>query len=263
MLLIIWFIDAYIVVIFSLDVHHENTYEEEEGETGTYILPGTLESGGSSKFNLKKRKIFPQKSYGTKLYETGANLSGEPCLDSRIGNQPLTLIGKGPSGALNVGSIPTKRMRTAARQRFVSPFSTTPTGGMQLEVKQMFQVGITSSYQDEQSSMHAGSQCRKNLEVESTMDYDRQLPYDNSEISTKIKKKKKPKHLGYKNSLNLADANVLVVPGKVRLFSIFFSSSLILWLNWLNSLVLQGFSYEQRLQVDPMMQHEQVTHFSV
>lgn len=222
MLLIIWFIDAYIVVIFSLDVHHVNTYEEEEGETGTYILPGTLESGGSSKFNLKKRKIFPQKSYGTKLYETGANLSGEPCLDSRIGNQPLTLIGKRPSGALNVGSIPTKRMRTAARQRFVSPFSTTPTGGMQLEVKQMFQVGITSSYQDEQSSMHAGSQCRKNLEVESTMDYDRQLPYDNSEISTKIKKKKKPKHLGYKNSLNLADANVLVVPGKVRLFSIYF-----------------------------------------
>ncbi|KAH7679081.1 Nucleoplasmin ATPase protein [Dioscorea alata] len=214
------------------DVHHENTYEEEEGETGTYILPGTLESGGSSKFNIKKRKIFPQKSYGTKLYETGANLSGEPCLDSRIGNQPLTLIGKRPSGALNVGSIPTKRMRTAARQRFLSPFSTTPTGGMQLNSKTDVSSGDTSSYQDEQSSMHAGSQCRKNLEVESTMDYDRQLPYDNSEISTKHKKKKKPKHLGYKNSLNLADANVLVVPGK-------------------------GFSYEQRLQVDPMMQHEQ------
>ncbi|KAJ0980848.1 hypothetical protein J5N97_009103 [Dioscorea zingiberensis] len=214
------------------DVHHETTYEEDEGETGTYILPGALDSGGSTKFNHNKRKIFQQKPYGTKLYEVGASFSGEPCLESRIGNQPLSMTGKRPSGALNVGSIPTKRMRTAARQRVVSPFSTAPTGGIQLTSKTDVSSGDTSSYQDEQSSLHGGSLSRKNLEIESTMDYDRQLPYDNCEISTKPKKKKKPKHLGYKSSLNLADPNVLVVPGK-------------------------GFSYEQRLQVDPMMQHEQ------
>ncbi|RRT85238.1 hypothetical protein B296_00000787 [Ensete ventricosum] len=45
------------------------------------------------------------------------------------------------------------------------------------------------------------------------VDFERQLPYDGNEISSKSKKKKKPKHLGYKNSLNLAEPGLLV-PGK-------------------------------------------------
>ncbi|XP_008790645.2 chromatin modification-related protein EAF1 B-like isoform X2 [Phoenix dactylifera] len=217
------------------DGSRENAYEEDEGETGTYYLSGAFEGGLSSKFTHKRRKNMQQKSCAPRSYEVGTDLSYEPCLESKSGNQSLS-FGKRPSSTLNVGSIPTKRVRSAARQRVVSPFSAGVTESLQVTSKTDVSSGDTNSFQDDQSSLHGGSLPRKNMEIESTVDFRRQLPYDGNEISTtKSRKKKKPKHLRYKNSLNLTDSNVLIVSGK-------------------------GSLYEQRLQVDSTVQHEQKDH---
>nr|XP_010917964.1 chromatin modification-related protein EAF1 B isoform X2 [Elaeis guineensis] len=207
------------------DGSRENAYEEDEGETGTCYLPGAFEGGLSSKFAHKKRKNMQQKC---------PELSYEPCLESKSGNQSLS-FGKRPSGTLNGVSIPTKRVRSAARQRVVSPFSAGVTESLQVTSKTDVSSGDTNSFQDDQSSLHGGSLPRKNMEIESTVDFKRQLSYDGNEISTKSRKKKRPKHLRYKNSLNLTDSSVLIVSGK-------------------------GSLYEQRLQVDSTVQHEQKDH---
>ncbi|KAJ6807399.1 chromatin modification-related protein EAF1 B-like isoform X2 [Iris pallida] len=139
-------------------------------------------------------------------------------------------MGKRPSSSLNVCSIPTKRVRTAARQRILSPFSAGVSGSLQVTSKTDVSSGGTNSFQDDQSSMHGGSQVQKNMEVESTVDFERHITSDGIEISTKSKKKKKSKHGGY--TMNITDTGVLVGSGK-------------------------GSLLDQRLQVDSMVQHEQ------
>ncbi|XP_044494241.1 chromatin modification-related protein EAF1 B-like isoform X2 [Mangifera indica] len=156
--------------------YHNVGYDEEEGETSAYYLPGTFEGSKSSKFSQKKRKSMP---YGHGI----------------VGFQQSMSIGKRPASNLNVGPIPTKRMRTASRQRIISPFSAGAGGSLQVPTKTDASSGDTSSYQDDQSTLHGGAQIQKSVEVESTGDFDRQLPYDCAETSTKPKKKKKAKHL--------------------------------------------------------------------
>ncbi|WOK93485.1 chromatin modification-related protein EAF1 B-like isoform X4 [Canna indica] len=209
----------------------ENVYEEDEAETGTYLLPGTFEVGLSSKLSHKKRKHVQQKSSVLRLNE--GDFSYEPCLEGKSGNQPFMSNGKRTPSTFNVGSFPTKRVRTASRQRLVSPYPSGVIGSVPMTSKTDASSEDTSSFLDEQSSLHGGSMPRKNSGFETTMDFERQLPFDGNEISSKSKKKKKkPKHLGYRNSLNLGEPGILVVPGK-------------------------GSSYERRLQADPVIQHEQ------
>ncbi|XP_059431988.1 chromatin modification-related protein EAF1 B-like isoform X2 [Corylus avellana] len=169
--------------------YEENAYDEDEGETSTFSLPGAFEGSKSSKFAQKKRKIL-MKSYTSRSYEVGADMPY-----CTTGNQQSMMIGKRPA-SLNVGSIPTKRMRTATRQRVLSPFSTGATGNMQAQVKTDASSGDTNSCQDDQSTLHGGSQIQKSVEVESVGDFEKQLPYDCAETSIKLKKKKKAKHLG-------------------------------------------------------------------
>jgi hypothetical protein len=168
-------------------------YDEDEGETSTFSLPGAFEGSKSSKFAQKKRKSL-MKSYTSRSYEVGADM-----LYCTTGNQQSMMIGKRPA-SLNVGSIPTKRMRTATRQRVLSPFSTGATGNIQAQVKTDASSGDTNSCQDDQSTLHGGSQIQKSVEVESVGDFEKQLPYDCAETSIKLKKKKKAKHLVHKNS---------------------------------------------------------------
>ncbi|XP_042376811.1 chromatin modification-related protein EAF1 B-like isoform X1 [Zingiber officinale] len=216
--------------------HGEDVYEEEEGETGTYHLPGNFEGGLLSKLAHKKRKHMQQKSSATRHNEDGTYFSYEPCSEYKSGNQPFILNGKRNSSTFNVGSFPTKRVRTASRQRFVSPYSSGALGPFQMTSKTDASSEDTSSFLDDQSSLHGGSMARKNSGVDNTVDFDRQLSFDGEISSKSKKKKKKPKHLGYKNSLNIGEPGLLVLPGK------------------------QGpirSSYEQRLQTDPSIQHEQ------
>ncbi|XP_039032556.1 chromatin modification-related protein EAF1 B-like isoform X1 [Hibiscus syriacus] len=157
--------------------------EEDEGETSTYSLPGALEGRKSSKLNKKRKN--PMKSFPVRPYETCADLSYGNCA------QQSMLIGKRPGSSLNVHSIPTKRVRTGSRQRLLSPFSsaTAPT-------KTDASSGDNNSFQDDQSTLQGGFQIYKSMEVESTGDFARQLPYDYAETPTKPKKKKKVKNLG-------------------------------------------------------------------
>ncbi|XP_057965746.1 chromatin modification-related protein EAF1 A-like isoform X2 [Malania oleifera] len=166
---------------------------EEDGETSTYYLPGTVESSRLSKFAQKKRKNLT-KSYTARSYELGADTPYGQCMENKIGNQPSILLAKRPASSLNVGSIPTKRMRTASRQRVLSPFSTGVPGGVLAPSKTDASSGDTNSLQDDQSTLHGGSQIQKSLEVESAVDFEKQVPFDCTEIS-KPKKKKKAKHL--------------------------------------------------------------------
>ena len=195
----------------NIDGPRKNEHVEEEGETGSYILPGAYEGTMSSKFPHKKKKNFQQK-YAARSYNIGSDFSYDSCLEGKSANRALMSTGKRPSSTTNVCPIPTKRVRTSSRQRVVSPFSGGVTGSLQMINKTDVSSGDTSSLQDDESSMHGGSQSRKNMEVESTADFEKQLPFDGSETCTKSKKKKS-KHLGY--SLNLSDSGALAVSGKV------------------------------------------------
>ncbi|PKA63353.1 E1A-binding protein p400 [Apostasia shenzhenica] len=215
------------------DGSRDSAFEEDEGETGTDILLGESRGNFSFKVSNKKMKKVQQKSYNQRLREVGTDLSYEPSVDWKFANQSVLISGKRPSpSTVNVGAVPTKRLRTAPRQRMTCPYSTGVPGALQITSKTDVSSGDTCSLQDDQSSLHSGSQPRKNMEVESTVDFERQLPFDGSEISSKSKKIKKPKHFGYKHSLNLADSSLLIIPGNASL-------------------------YEQGMQVDSMVHHDQ------
>ncbi|XP_038693965.1 chromatin modification-related protein EAF1 B-like isoform X2 [Tripterygium wilfordii] len=172
--------------------YHESAYDEDEGETSAYYLPGPLESRKSSKFAQKKRKNI-MKSYNARSYEGGADL---PYGHGTVGCQQSMLLGKRPTNSLNVGSIPTKRMRTASRQRVISPFVVGTYGVLKATRKTDASSGDTSSYQDDKSPLHGGSHIQRSMEVESVGDFGKQVPYNYAETSTRPKKKKKTKNPG-------------------------------------------------------------------
>ncbi|PPD97841.1 hypothetical protein GOBAR_DD05095 [Gossypium barbadense] len=179
-------------------------YDEDEGETSTYYLPGAFEGRKSSKLNKKKRKN-PMKSYPARPYEMDADLPYGSCAQQSV------LIGKRPGSSLNVGPIPTKRVRTGSRQRVISPFgSAAAAGGLQAPMKTDASSGDTNSFQDDQSTLHGGFPMQKSNEVESIGDFERQLPYDCAETPTKPKKKKKAKNLVRRNSSVLTDWGLFI-----------------------------------------------------
>lgn len=98
--------------------YEETAYDEDEGETSTYYLPSNYEGCRSSKSAQKKHKN-RIKSYTNRSNEVGTDL---PYVHYSTGTQPSTIFGKRPAN-FNVGTTPTKRMRTASQQRVVSPFA--------------------------------------------------------------------------------------------------------------------------------------------
>ncbi|XP_061367832.1 chromatin modification-related protein EAF1 B-like isoform X2 [Gastrolobium bilobum] len=162
----------------------ENTYDEEEGETSAYYLPSDCSK--SSKSVLKKHK-------NLKFYSGDAR-TDLPYVQYTTGTRPSMLFEKRPA-SLNVGSIPTKRMRTTTRHRVVSPF-TVNTGTLQSQAKTDASSGDTNSFHDDQSTSHVGPLIQKSMEVESVTDFEKRLSYDCAETYIKTKKKKKAKILG-------------------------------------------------------------------
>ncbi|XAR58725.1 Nucleoplasmin ATPase [Bertholletia excelsa] len=175
------------------DAAADNAYEEDEGETNTYYLHGAFEGSRQPKFVQKRRKNLP--NYTTRRYHMGTDLPFSQCVENKLGTQQPVLMGKRPGSCLNVGLIPTKRIRTASRLRVLSPFNPGTSGGAQGPNKTDASSGDTSSFQDDQSTFHGGSQAPNGLEVESVSEFEKQLPFDSLEVS-KPKKKKKPRHLG-------------------------------------------------------------------
>lgn len=187
--------------------YNDGAYDEDEGETSTYYLPGAFEVNKSSKFTQKKRK-HSMKLYAGRPYEVGVEV---PYGHGIMGSQQSSLIAKRPTSNLNVGSIPTKRIRTASRQRVISPFNATPTGSLQAPTKTDASSGDTNSFQDELSTLHGGLQIQKSVEVESVADFERQLTYDSAETSAKHRKKKKAKHMVHDFYIKIGWIHIMVI----------------------------------------------------
>ncbi|XP_048137767.1 chromatin modification-related protein EAF1 B-like isoform X3 [Rhodamnia argentea] len=160
---------------------------ENERETFMYNLSGAFEGSKLSKLSQKNREIF--KSYASGSYEMAADL---PYGENRMGTQQSFFMGKRAAN-LDVGPVPPKRMRTTPRQRVLCPF----TGGAGLRgyPKSDASSGDTNSLQDDQSTLHSGSQVQKIMEAESVGGLEKQLPYESADASIKSKKKKKRKLL--------------------------------------------------------------------
>ncbi|XP_024009658.1 chromatin modification-related protein EAF1 B isoform X2 [Eutrema salsugineum] len=173
------------------DIGYDVTaFDEDEGETSAYYLPGAFECTKSFNLSHKKRKNL-MKSHSARSYDIGADV---PYVNYTGGSNSSNLM-KRPTSNINVGSVPTRRVRTASRQRIVSPFGCTTSGNLPAPSKTDGSSGDTSSFQDEQSTLHGGNFVQKGTEVESSGNFEKQLPYEMTETSGKPKKKKKT-HMG-------------------------------------------------------------------
>lgn len=161
-------------------------------------MPDGLESIKSTKTAQKRRKNF--KLYGPRSYEMGGDASYLQSVERNIGTQPSVLNGKRSGSSLNV-AIPTKRVRTASRQRIISPFNVGSSGPIQAPNRTDASSGDNNSFQDEQSTLHGVSQIQNNMEAESVGDYEKQLQFDSMEVLNRPKKKKKPRHPVCRNLL--------------------------------------------------------------
>ncbi|KAJ8436097.1 hypothetical protein Cgig2_011919 [Carnegiea gigantea] len=168
--------------------YQENIYEEDEGENA-YYLPGAFDTGKASK---KKRKNM--KSYAARSYESGGDFGYGSCMAKRNGTPQSVIMGKRPINSLHVGPIPTKRMRTASRQRVVLPFNAGSTGVALAPIRTDASSGDTNSFQDDHSTLHGGYTAPRGSEVDSAMDFEKLSAFDSPEMSAKPKKKKKIKH---------------------------------------------------------------------
>lgn len=193
--MLIYYFFSFCYLIFQISEYGlpENAHIKDEGVRYDYFLNGTIEGCKSSKLNHKKWKNL-MKSYTPRSYEPGTDFPYGHC---NATTQQSMLMGK-RHASLSVGPIPTKRMRTASRPRVITPFSAAVTGSVQVQIMTDASSGDTSSFQDDQGTLHGGSQIQKSMEVESAGDFDKQLSYDSAETSVKPKKKK-AKHLVYAN----------------------------------------------------------------
>ncbi|KAH9626118.1 hypothetical protein KSS87_002992, partial [Heliosperma pusillum] len=140
--------------------YEDNGYEEDEGEN-LYYLPGAIDTGKPSK---KKRKN--RKSYEAKSYEYGGDVGYGHCAETRNGTPELNVTLKRPTNSLHVDPIPTKRMRTAARQRVVGPFGAGPAGFAPVLSRADASSGDTNSFQDDLSTLHGVSVFPRGSEVD-------------------------------------------------------------------------------------------------
>ncbi|RAL43420.1 hypothetical protein DM860_012561 [Cuscuta australis] len=170
----------------------DHVYEEDEGETNAYNMKITFVGSNPSRFAQKKHKIKMRTNNG-RSYDIGAHLSLSHGVENKVLNQRYLNQSKRPSSSMNV-SFPTKRIRTGSRQRVLSPFIGS-TSSHQLPLKTDASSGETSSFQDDQSTLHGGLHMSNTLEVESVGDLDKQLQFDSTEAFSKPKKKKKAKFL--------------------------------------------------------------------
>ncbi|XAR60962.1 Nucleoplasmin ATPase [Bertholletia excelsa] len=172
------------------DAAADNAYDEDEDETSNYYTTIAFESSKPSKIVLKKRKNL-RKAYTARPYNLGRDSLFIHYTENRVGAQQSALMGKRPANNLNVGVIPTKRSRTASRQRLSCPFNAASSGGIQGPNRTDASSGDTNSFQDDQSTLHIPN----SLEFESVDDFEKKLPFESIEVS-KPKKKKKPHYLG-------------------------------------------------------------------
>ncbi|KZV17693.1 hypothetical protein F511_20642, partial [Dorcoceras hygrometricum] len=166
----------------------ENVYDDDEEEISTYDLPVAYDGNKPARFGQNKQKQLAR-AYGARSFDVDSALLAVQYTDSNVLRQPSALMLKRPCSSLNV-SIPTKRVRTASR-RVMSPFSAGTSGCILGPNKTDASSGDTSSFQDDQSTLHGGSLVPNSLESELGGEFGKQLPFDSTEVSTKSKKRSK------------------------------------------------------------------------
>lgn len=186
----------------------------DEDEMRVQYLPGAFEGSKANKAR-KKRKIImrasmpkthagrfpPGESHVLSVGYKAETNNGIP-LPVSTGKRAL------PSANLNIGSIPTKRIRSstiAARQRAAGSLSGGTTGASGLANKTDVSSGDTSSLQEDFNTLSGGSQHPKGMDVEPTGACGNYWLFDASDVSVKTKKKKKSKHLGTGSSSTAVD----------------------------------------------------------
>ncbi|CAH9074311.1 unnamed protein product [Cuscuta epithymum] len=167
--------------------------EENEGKATMYDMPAAFCGSNSSRLSKKKRR-FQMHTYGGRSDHMTTDLSFTQCMENKVGSQQSMPHLKRPTTSLNV-SFPTKRVRTCYRPKVRSPLGA-GTSGLQFSTKTDAS-SETSSFQDDQSSLHGGSYVPNSVEVESVRNFEKHLKLDSAEVSMKPKKKKKAKNLGF------------------------------------------------------------------
>ncbi|KAL9228318.1 hypothetical protein vseg_003911 [Gypsophila vaccaria] len=168
--------------------YEDNDYEEDEGEN-LYYMPGASAPGKPSKKKWKNKK-----SNAARSYEFGGEFGYGHSAENRNGTSQSNIMGKRPANSLQVDPIPTKRMRTASRQRVVGPLGAGSAGFPPVLSRADASSGDTNSFPDDQSALYGGSVFPRGSEVDSAMNFEKQSKFDSAEVSDKPKKKKKIKH---------------------------------------------------------------------
>jgi hypothetical protein len=194
----------------------------DEDDMRMQYLPGAFEGRGSI-FARKERKN-TMKAYMPKNFDrrTSQAISHRFSVGNNPENDSVspspTVPGKRSSSNLNVGVIPTKRIRSstvAARRPVGVPNAVTVVSsgiGNNTEASS----GDTSSQQEAFSTSGVVSQFRKTTEVDSAGACGSHLIYDGTDTSFKLKKKKKSKPFGAVISSITRDAGGISGPaGKV------------------------------------------------
>lgn len=196
----------------------------DEDEMRVQYLPGAFEGSKASKSRKRRKSIMKAsmpKTYGGRFPPGESHVV-------HVGNKaetnngiPLTVsTGKRAlsSANPNIGSIPTKRIRSstvAARQRAAGSLSGGTTGASGLANKTDVSSGDTSSLQEDFNTFSGGSQPSKGIDVESTGACGNHWLFDTADGSVMRKRKKKSKHLGTMSSSTFMDtAGNLGPPGK-------------------------------------------------
>lgn len=128
------------------------------------------------------------KSLQAKSYELGSDSPIVRCTDNEVGNFSV-VNGKWCADTLNV-SIPTKRLRTASRQRVPSHVNAETSSCVQAPIKTDASSEDTTSFQDDQSTLNGLLPTPNTLEVESLRDFDKQSLYDSASHKPKKKEMK-------------------------------------------------------------------------
>lgn len=215
-------LDKRMLILFSTIDTGYNGYDEDDEETSSYYMPGALRYRKSNNLTHKKRKN-SMKYHSARSYDHGADLP-----HGSYTGRSNPLMDKRPASNLNVGSVLMKRNRTASRHRIVSGDTS----------------GDTSSFQDEQSSLNGGSAVQKGTEVESSRNFEKQLPYDMAETSDKPKNKVHLLCIMFRHISGLIFIEYILLI--LALYDQFYFS------------FLQGSAYEQSWHLDSMVHGEQV-----
>eukprot|EP00252_Welwitschia_mirabilis_P004100 TRINITY_DN1429_c0_g2_i1.p1 TRINITY_DN1429_c0_g2~~TRINITY_DN1429_c0_g2_i1.p1 ORF type:complete len:905 (+),score=215.52 TRINITY_DN1429_c0_g2_i1:238-2715(+) len=190
----------------------EKTFFGDEHETKLDYLSGTFDRSNFAKAHKRRKSIMkaslPKTYAGKHQGESYYSSLGNKRELGSIFSPSSTVNGKRvlPSRNLNIGTIPTKRIRSStvnSRQRAAVTYSGGTAGGSSLANKADASSGDTSSLQEDVNTVSGGSHPLKITDMDSSITCGKRWDIDGNEMYVKNKKKKKAKHLHTASSFSM------------------------------------------------------------